>query len=277
MWSVVITVFGDAIEPRGGVVGLGSLMPVMNRLGIEANAVRTAMSRLARDGWVERKRLGRQSFYALVEDGREPFESAARRIYATSPADWSGVFEAVILKDQDHKSRSLAQKTMRQLGFGSPLPDLYVRPKHDLTRPGPAGFSAVEFEAAGFGGNSLADLVKLSWPVGELSGHYRALHTMFQPVAANLEASSQLPILESLCLRILLIHEWRKLILRDVELPMDCKPGGEAEADARELVSKLYRELLEPSETFLDECYCGLETRLPRPKASFASRFKRQP
>ena len=47
--SIVITVFGDAIVPRGGVVWLGTLLAFFERLDIESGVVRTAMSRLAAD------------------------------------------------------------------------------------------------------------------------------------------------------------------------------------------------------------------------------------
>lgn len=47
VWSLVITVFGDAIVPRGGRVALATLQEVMERLRVEPGALRTAMSRLA--------------------------------------------------------------------------------------------------------------------------------------------------------------------------------------------------------------------------------------
>src|SRR5215471_4203510 len=61
-WSVIITVFGDAIVPRGGSVWLGTLVRFFAALGSNDGVVRTAMSRLAADGWLERSRVGRNSF-----------------------------------------------------------------------------------------------------------------------------------------------------------------------------------------------------------------------
>ncbi|MET0169130.1 MAG: phenylacetic acid degradation protein, partial [Aliihoeflea sp.] len=52
--SLVVTMFGDAIAPRGGRVALGVLQDLMGRLRVEPGALRTAMSRLASDGWVIR-------------------------------------------------------------------------------------------------------------------------------------------------------------------------------------------------------------------------------
>jgi phenylacetic acid degradation operon negative regulatory protein len=68
VWSLLVTFFGDAVAPRGGRVALSVLQDAMALLNIEAGAVRTAMSRLAGDGWVEREREGRLSFYELVTE-----------------------------------------------------------------------------------------------------------------------------------------------------------------------------------------------------------------
>ena len=68
--SIVITVFGDAIVPRGGSVWLGTLLTFFEMLDIDGGVVRTAMSRLAADGWLERSKVGRNSFYRLADKGR---------------------------------------------------------------------------------------------------------------------------------------------------------------------------------------------------------------
>ena len=60
--SIVITVFGDAIVPRGGSVWLGTLLEFFETLDIDASVVRTAMSRLAADGWFEREQDRPQQF-----------------------------------------------------------------------------------------------------------------------------------------------------------------------------------------------------------------------
>ena len=45
-WSVIITLFGDAIVPRGGAIWLGTLLAIFRALDIGDGVVRTAMSRL---------------------------------------------------------------------------------------------------------------------------------------------------------------------------------------------------------------------------------------
>ena len=85
--SIVITLFGDAIVPRGGSVWLGTLLEFFKTLDIDGGVVRTAMSRLATDGWLERNRVGRNSFYRLADKGRHTFDAATRHIYDPPPSD----------------------------------------------------------------------------------------------------------------------------------------------------------------------------------------------
>src|SRR5215218_6927878 len=79
--SIVITVFGDAIMPRGGSVWLGTLLEFFKALDVDSGGVRTAMSRLAADGWLEREKIGRNSFYRLAGKGRQTFDAAVTHVY----------------------------------------------------------------------------------------------------------------------------------------------------------------------------------------------------
>src|SRR3981081_3653121 len=77
--SIVITVFGDALVPRGGSVWLGTLLEFFERLDIDSGVVRTAMSRLATDGWLERNKIGRNSFYRLGKKGGGKLHGATQK------------------------------------------------------------------------------------------------------------------------------------------------------------------------------------------------------
>src|SRR5437588_11864014 len=83
--STVITIYGDAIVPRGGCVWLGTLLAFFRSIEISEGVVRTAVSRLAADGWLERTRVGRKSFYRLAAHGQTTFAEAAARIFWTRP------------------------------------------------------------------------------------------------------------------------------------------------------------------------------------------------
>ena len=61
--SIVMTVFGDAIAPRGGTVWLGSLIALMDALKINDRLVRTSVFRLTEESWLHANRSGRRRQY----------------------------------------------------------------------------------------------------------------------------------------------------------------------------------------------------------------------
>src|ERR1700683_2185792 len=95
--SIVITLFGDPIVPRGGSVWLGTLLAFFETIDIDAGVVRTAMSRLFAAGGLERNKVARNSFYRLVKKGRQTFDAATRHIYDSQASDWTGRFELLLI------------------------------------------------------------------------------------------------------------------------------------------------------------------------------------
>ena len=122
--SLVITAFGEAIVPRGGSVWLGTLLTFFEALDIDSGVVRTAMSRLAADGWLARSKVGRNSFYRLAEKGRETFVTAMRHVYHPHTPDWTGRFELLLIGNGD--DREASREALKAAGFGSPVPGMGV-------------------------------------------------------------------------------------------------------------------------------------------------------
>ena len=112
--SIVITVFGDAIVPRGGSVALGTLLEFFAAIDVDSTVVRTAMSRLTADGWFEREKVGRNSFYRLVQRERLTFDIATKHIYGPPASDWTGRFELLLIAnggDRDAAREALKKRT----------------------------------------------------------------------------------------------------------------------------------------------------------------------
>src|ERR1700761_2904236 len=159
--SIAITVFGDAIVPRGGSVWLGTLLAFFETLGTEGGVVRTAMSRLAADGGLERTKVGRNSFYRLAGKGRQTFEAATRHIYDPPPSDWTGRFELLLIGHGE--DRDVAREALGNAGFGSPLPGVWVAPS-GVPVPDEAA-SAIRLEVSAED-DSGRRLLRESWPPG---------------------------------------------------------------------------------------------------------------
>jgi len=130
--SLITTVFGDAIAPRGGKVWLGSLIEVMADFGIGERLVRTSVFRLARDGWLQSEQNGRRSYYSLTGEGREQFDQATHRIYGAPATDWDGQWCLLLLSGLDTATKERVRKECGWLGFGPMSANVLAHPAPDL-------------------------------------------------------------------------------------------------------------------------------------------------
>jgi len=198
--SIVITVFGDAIVPRGGSVWLGTLLEFFRGLDIDSGVVRTAMSRLAADGWLERSKVGRNSFYRLVKKGQQTFDVATAHIYDPPPSDWTGRFELLLIPTSE--DRDAAREELKNAGFGSPLPGVWVAPS-GVPVPEQA-VSAIRLEVSAED-DSGRRLLRQSWPLDHIANAYQKFIQTFDPLRAWM-GREVLSDADAFTARILLIH-----------------------------------------------------------------------
>jgi phenylacetic acid degradation operon negative regulatory protein len=266
--SIVITVFGDAIVPRGGSVWLGTLLKFFESLDIDSSVVRTAMSRLAADGWLTRKKVGRNSFYRLAEKGRQTFELATRHIYDPPPSDWTGRFELLLIGNGE--DRDVSREALRNAGFGSPLPGVWVAPSGVPVPDEAANAIRLEVSAEDDSGRRL---LSASWPLDRTADAYLKFMAMFEPLRAVLGPASALSDADAFTARILLIHYYRRVVLRDPLLPGDLLPADWPGRAARKLCGEIYRALLAPSEQWLDGHGTNEKGPLPPARKVLERRF----
>src|ERR1700753_3410998 len=218
--SIVITVFGDAIVPRGGSVWLGTLLEFFATIDIASGVVRTAMSRLAADGWLERHKVGRNSFYRLVKKGRQTFDAATRHIYDPPPSDWTGRFELLLIGNSE--DRDAAREALKNAGVGSPVSGVWVAP---WVPPIPEEASrAIRLEVSAED-DSGRRLLAESWPLDRTADAYLKFMKTFEPLRAFIERRDKLSEADAFTARVLLIHHYRRVVLRDPLLPEALLPG----------------------------------------------------
>lgn len=268
VWSLVVTVFGDAVAPRGGQAPLSLLQDLLLRLRIEPGAVRTAMSRLAADHWVLREREGRNSFYRLAEEGRHAFDLATRRIYAAGPPAWDGRWiVAVSPSAGEGARRSDRDRTMRDLGFVPTGTDSWIKPHTEAGDPAtglPSGLLVIAGEA-----QRIPEGVTRLWSLDGCAAGYRTLCADLSPLARALAGGAALSPLDATAARILVNHGWRRLVLRDPGLPAALLPQDWPGEEARALVRDLYARLAAHSESWLDAAGLPAQARPDRFRGRF--------
>ena len=266
--SIVITLFGDAIVPRGGSVWLGTLLAFFDTIDIDSGVVRTAMSRLAADGWLERNKVGRNSFYRLVRKGRQTFDTATRHIYDKQISDWTGRFELLLIGSSE--DRDAARDALKNAGFGSPLPGVWVAPSGVPVPEEAARAIRLEVSAEDDSGRRL---LSESWPLDRTADAYLKFMKTFEPLRGWIERREQLSDADAFTARVLLIHHYRRVVLRDPLLPTALLPRDWPGRAARRLCGDIYRGLLAPSEQWLDLNGSNENGPLPVAGAELRRRF----
>jgi len=248
-------------EPsRGGSVWLGTLLQFFQALDIESGVVRTAMSRLATDGWLEREKVGRNSFYRLTQNGRRTFAAATTHIYDSPPSDWTGRFELLLIGRAE--DRDIAREALKNAGFGSPLPGVWVAPS-GVPIPEQAA-SAIRLEVSAED-DSGRRLLRESWPLDRTAEAYLKFMRSFEPLCGWIGRRGRLTDGDAFTARVLLIHHYRRVVLRDPLLPPALLPADWPGRAARRLCGEIYRGLLPASEQWLDRN--GLNENGPLPPA----------
>lgn len=244
VWSLAITIFGDAVVPRGGRISLANLQEVMTRLRIEPGALRTAMSRLAGDGWVVRDKQGRNSFFSLDAHGRHAFDLATRRIYAGAAPAWSGKWTVAIAPP------GVEAPDLASIGFVRVNGSVFLRPDTAEAPDATAELSGM-LVIHGQGVEHPENLRSL-WPSDEISSAYDGFVSVYSPLLDVFSGSARPEPLDAIAARTLMVHDWRRIVLRDPGLPDDLLPENWPGTRAREIAGDLYLRLRDASEAWLD-------------------------
>lgn len=280
--SLITTVFGDAIAPRGGSVWIGSLIEVMSGFGISERLVRTSVFRLAGDGWLEAEPIGRRSFYGLTEEGTQRFEHATQRIYGEPRRRWSGDWCLVLLGGVSAASRDEIRRQLGWLGFGAISPSVLAHPAPDeeelrfvLERHEVAADAVVlnGRSAGALQDQQLSTLAKKSWNLDELDRRFAGFVDRFAPVHKAVATANGMDALHAFQVRTLLIQEYRKILLRDPQLPSDLLPDNWHGLEAYQLCRSLYRNVFAAADAFLASSLSTPDGPLPPPGKEFYKRF----
>lgn len=253
--SLLITIFGDAVAPHGGAITLGSLIRLARPFGIAERLIRTSVARLANDGWLVSQRDGRLSEYRLAVAGRRRFAEATQRIYgseSTSSPAWDGRWTLLLLP-ADAASRERIREEFEWMGFGQLNTGLMAHPTHDAAKArarlrGIRGLNGgvidlAIFEAASGDVDADRQLVASGWDLDALARGYRQFVATFSPVLAAVNAGGVPKPELAFIVRTLLIHEYRKIHLRDPLLPRELLPEDWAGTAANDLCRDLYAKV----------------------------------
>jgi len=280
--SLIVTVFGDAIAPRGGTVWVGSLIRALADFGISERLVRTSVFRLVRDEWLQSEQVGRRSYYSLSVEGNRQFEQATSRIYGDPRQSWDGDWCLVLLAGIEAEQKETVRKELSWLGFGAISADVLAHPTPDagdldaLLKQVDPGRRLVIMRGSTRGrqqGEAMRALVHRSWNLAGLDRRYDDFVSQFRPVYHAAQKAAGVGERLAFQIRTLLIQEYRRILLRDPLLPAEILPPGWNGTAAYQLCRNLYRLVYGAADDFMSGAFETADGPLPPPAPEFYRRF----
>jgi phenylacetic acid degradation operon negative regulatory protein len=282
--SLLVTLWGDSVAPHGGTVWLGSLIELVRCLGLNERAVRTSVFRLKNERILSSHQKGRKSFYTLTPSGQHRFEEATKRIYNHLPEQWDKEWTLLFTE-----RRKLAETTKKQfaaelnwLGFGDLGSGIHAHPNakikaienliEDLRiHPHVAIMKAASIPNLSESPTDV--LVRKGWDLESIESGYKDFTENFKPICDSLKAGDELDNMNSFVLRTLLVHDYRRALLRDPMLPDSLLPSGWTGNDARTLFHNIYQLIWKKAEEYLLNILETTDGKMPEASEEFTSRF----
>ena len=189
VWSFIVTIFGDLAREDSRYISSRTLNRLTAQIGVKPEATRVALHRLRKEDWLESAKFGRESHYRLTENGRALSREAAPRIYgAASDEAWM-----LALYDPN----KIAPEGLRIS----------------------SGMSLVTSECAGAMNLAVTDPLPL-WMVDRLvQAMSKAPFIICMRVWHGFSTEPDAAELDRAVLRLSLVHEWRRIILRVPDVP----------------------------------------------------------
>ena len=261
--SFIITLYGDALLSRPSGVWTGHIIDICGQVGINESLVRTAISRLVANNRLEGVKVGRKSFYSLTKSSQQEFQHVVKRLYSGRREDgkyWTFVLNLNISQREELK------RQLERLGFGAPNHGLFMK----------SGDCKVELDYAFgrsmicsgnmvFGANleevlsddHIKNLLSTAWDLRQIESYYQLFYKKFDPVFQNLNNGGKLSDLNCFILREILVHEYRKIALKDPWLPLAMLPEDWPGLKGFSIFSNLYDLLFAQSENYLAQLLKG--------------------
>ncbi|MCL6283748.1 PaaX family transcriptional regulator [Ruegeria sp. 2012CJ41-6] len=243
VWSVIVSLFGDLAQQKGDRVSGTALTAILQPMGLKPEAIRVALHRLRKDGWIDSDRIGRGSVHFLTEYGRAQSAAVTPRIYDEDPApvpDWH------LLIAEDGR----AADTLNTLLLTE---DYIALGRHAALGPGPLPDDCEDLIGFTTTAHAIPPWLKSRLFPEELAQASASLRDGARAVNADKPGAKILSAVQIATLRTLVIHRWRRVALRHPVLPPVFLPVDWPEQACRQEVFRLLNALPRPSVAEINE------------------------
>ena len=193
VWSLIVTLFGDLDNASSQSLSGKQINNLLGHIGIKPEATRVALHRLKNENWIETSKSGRETIYRMSDKARGETKSVYADVYGTSlkyPDGWQ------LLVTPEHHDLDQAAAIVSVLKNVSLIP-IASKIKN-------------------------SDTLQTELTTQNIPGWFseKIINPSVLEIAEALNKATELPTIATTSLnqvakRLLVLHHWRKLALRD--------------------------------------------------------------
>ncbi|CAI9409440.1 PaaX family transcriptional regulator [Nocardioides sp. T2.26MG-1] len=251
--SALFDVYGDHLRARGSEAPVAALVRLLDPVGIAGPAVRTAISRMVMQGWLEPVQIGGGRGYRTTPRANRRLDETGNRVYRRDVHDWDGRWHlAFVAPPASRAARSRLRAGLTFIGYAELADNVWVSPygRTELA-------SVLERESA-TASTARADHFDPpptgAWDLDALRSAYDGwLEASGDLVAQHLAAHDD-PDEAAFAARFHLVHEWRKFLFADPDLPAALLPADWPGRAAAQLFAAEADRLKPGADRFVARC-----------------------
>lgn len=251
--SLILDIYGAEIRALGGWLSIAALVALMADLGHDAQAVRTAVSRMKASNLLTAHTQDGVAGYRLTESGLEILRDGDERLFQASapPGLEDGWVVAVFsVPEQSRDRRHRLRALLIRLGFGQVTPGAWMAPsrmeteaRRLLDRAQLAQYVSL-FQGEYRGCADIGTVAASAWDMGAIDRQYRDFSTRHRRTARKWRArhrDNRRAFVDYMAV----LAAWRPVAYQDPGLPGELLPARWSGDAARGLFAELHATLAE--------------------------------
>jgi phenylacetic acid degradation operon negative regulatory protein len=255
--SFILDLYGAYIRRLGGWMAVSDLVALMGQLGVEEQAVRSAVSRMTRRGLLVQHKARGARGYRLSGEALQMIEDGDRRILSTmEPAELADGWIVVTfsIPEEERDRRHVLRSRLGWMGFGMVANGVWMAPprllpelREVVERLGFERYVQV-FDGVYRGFDELETLVRRCWDLNALREMYRDFLAESEPAhrwacATGSDLDEQRAFVDYTYT----LGRWRRFPSLDPGLPAELLPPGWEGRAAAHLFLELRERLEKPA------------------------------
>lgn len=258
--ALIVTIYGLYAREAGGWLSISSLIKLMAVLGVEAQGVRSSISRLKRRGILVAEKVDGAAGYSLSNHARGILREGDRRIFERprAGADDGWIMAVFSVPESEREKRHQLRSRLSWLGFGTVASGVWIAPDHleaeardALQGSGLASYVDL-FRAEHVAFRPEREQVAAWWDLDELERMYEEFAAAYGPVLARWRRRRKPDDVAAFADYVDVLTHWRRLPFLDPGLAPELLPRDWRGSQAADIFFELNERLAAAAHRYVE-------------------------